>query len=279
MLRTLVKGIKNIREKYIQIVSPKSELTSLQNLNPSGDKASKIDKLFEQEIIAYIEKKYSGIIISEETETFYLTNKDEVEKSSLFFVIDPLDGSRNLDRGIKFSSISLAVGERKLNSDSNEFERISLENIKLAIVIDFHCGSVYSSIKGQGSFKDNTKIDVSNYNEEDKPLISLYAQNSDNIFNDLIYKVVTEFKTRTLGSIALELCLLAEGALDAMLDLRGKSRSVDFAAGMLILQEAGGIFEIIKGNKKNINAIDGYDFIATNSNELLKILRSLFSQE
>jgi myo-inositol-1(or 4)-monophosphatase len=46
-------------------------------------------------------------------------------------------------------------------------------------------------------------------------------------------------RIRALGSVATTLCLLAEGRLDAMLSLH-TVRSVDVAAGALILREAGG---------------------------------------
>jgi myo-inositol-1(or 4)-monophosphatase len=46
-------------------------------------------------------------------------------------------------------------------------------------------------------------------------------------------------RLRTYGSVALSLCLVADGRLDAMLTLR-EVRSVDVAAGQLIVREAGG---------------------------------------
>jgi myo-inositol-1(or 4)-monophosphatase len=46
-------------------------------------------------------------------------------------------------------------------------------------------------------------------------------------------------RLRTFGSVALSLCLVADGRLDAMLTLR-EVRSVDVAAGQLIVREAGG---------------------------------------
>ena len=48
-------------------------------------------------------------------------------------------------------------------------------------------------------------------------------------------------RIRTLGRTALEMALVASGRLDAFVDLRGRMRVVDMAAGKLILEEAGGM--------------------------------------
>ncbi len=46
---------------------------------------------------------------------------------------------------------------------------------------------------------------------------------------------------RHYGANALELCYVAEGLTDAFVDLRGRLRTTDVAAGFLIIKEAGGL--------------------------------------
>ncbi|HEX7483054.1 MAG TPA: inositol monophosphatase family protein, partial [Candidatus Bathyarchaeia archaeon] len=46
---------------------------------------------------------------------------------------------------------------------------------------------------------------------------------------------------RHYGANALEICYVANGLTDAFIDLRGKIRTTDVAAGFLIVKEAGGI--------------------------------------
>jgi len=48
---------------------------------------------------------------------------------------------------------------------------------------------------------------------------------------------------RHLGADAIELCYVADGTIDAFVDIRGKLRTTDMAAAWLILQEAGAIIE------------------------------------
>jgi myo-inositol-1(or 4)-monophosphatase len=46
---------------------------------------------------------------------------------------------------------------------------------------------------------------------------------------------------RHFGANALELCYVADGLTDAFVDIRGKLRTTDVAAGFFILKQAGGI--------------------------------------
>ena len=48
-------------------------------------------------------------------------------------------------------------------------------------------------------------------------------------------------KIRQLGSVALELCYVASGRIDAYVDLRNKIRATDLAAAYLIIKEAGAV--------------------------------------
>ena len=47
--------------------------------------------------------------------------------------------------------------------------------------------------------------------------------------------------TRHFGANALEICYVADGLTDAFIDLRGRIRTTDVAAGFLIIKEAGGV--------------------------------------
>jgi myo-inositol-1(or 4)-monophosphatase len=58
---------------------------------------------------------------------------------------------------------------------------------------------------------------------------------------------------RSFGSASLEICHVASGRLDAYVDLRGMLRALDFAAAMLIVEEAGGIFV-----QRDGRGFDGY---------------------
>jgi myo-inositol-1(or 4)-monophosphatase len=67
------------------------------------------------------------------------------------------------------------------------------------------------------------------------------------------------FTLRILGSAAMDLCKVAQGVLDAR--ILHKPKLVDLAAGVLIVEEAGGRVTDISGNKVTL---DSGSIIATN---------------
>ncbi len=73
-------------------------------------------------------------------------------------------------------------------------------------------------------------------------------------------------RIRTLGSVALELCYVASGRLDAFVDTRDRLRMMDVAAGLLIVKEAGGKVTDGQGNLPNgeLNVIDRVNIVASN---------------
>jgi len=57
--------------------------------------------------------------------------------------------------------------------------------------------------------------------------------------------------TRHFGANALEMAILAQGLMDIFIDLRGKIRIQDIAAGYLLVKEAGGLML-----DENLNPLD-----------------------
>jgi myo-inositol-1(or 4)-monophosphatase len=144
-----------------------------------------------------------------------------------FVHLDPLDGTFNAVKGIPFYSVSIFI---KSNSSS------------IGYVRDLARGISYFAEEGHGAYKESPdecrKMRVSALHSLKDYSVSAYTirPNTGRIvaIGDVVRRI------RTLGSASLELCYLAEGMLDAFLDLRGALRAVDVAAGVLIVREAGG---------------------------------------
>jgi myo-inositol-1(or 4)-monophosphatase len=81
---------------------------------------------------------------------------------------------------------------------------------------------------------------------------------------------------RHLGANALELCFFARGLIDMYIDLRGKIRVTDMAAGYLISKEAGGLLFNPKGEllDSDFSLDNRLSFIAVNNREFLQLLQS-----
>lgn len=192
----------------------------------SGDQTFFIDEVAENIVIEAMEKaalEGTGFtLISEECGIKRLG-----PESNITILLDPLDGSNNAKRGIPYYATSIAAldGER-------------MENLLAGYVIDLPSGKEYWAIRGEGAWCDGEKIRCRGGEEIDMLAFEASAPSRD--IERLFPLLTSARKVRCLGAIALDLALMASGALD-ILAVATPSRSFDYAAGMLILREAGGI--------------------------------------
>lgn len=151
--------------------------------------------------------------------------------SEYIWVIDPLDGTTNFSVGIPVFAIS--VGLQK-NGKS------ILGAVYLPLVKD-----MYTSIKDKGAYKNNQPIKVNQSTSLKDSVIATgfpydRAENQVNNVTEFSNIVTKVRGIRRLGVAAYDLCLLAEGVFSAYWEYGLKPW--DYAAGLLIAQEAGGLY-------------------------------------
>src|SRR3954467_15458794 len=142
--------------------------------------------------------------------------------------IDPIDGSLNAKRRLPFYSLSIAVADGE-----------DMASVSFGYVTNFPTGEEWWASKGGGAFFDGEQIEPAGAGtpleilgvESAHPW--LVAAGADALAATQAHRL------RMIGSIALSLCFVASARFDGMLCLR-PSRSVDAAAGQLIVREAGG---------------------------------------
>jgi myo-inositol-1(or 4)-monophosphatase len=177
--------------------------------------------------------------------------------SEVMFVIDPLDGTSNAVRNIPAYGISVAVADM-----SPEKDFMTVEDIELGFVKNFAIGDVYSAVKGRGATINGEKVikppdvDISNSS------IGAYVYRADMEKMEKLCKTVR--RMRLLGSVAIELCYVADGTYDAFVDIRGNLRIVDISAAKLILEESGGVVtdEHCRNLQGNLNVLERTSIIA-----------------
>ncbi len=151
------------------------------------------------------------------------------------WVIDPLDGTSNFARSLPFFAISIGLMQGK------EF--------LVGVIIDPVNGREFYAIKGGGAFCNGTKLVLPKFSNEYIPMLFLnhgYAETDRAKYKELSKRLASENNILKLGTTALELCYVAEGAADAF--VCSGDEIWDFAAGILIAQEAGCIFTDWQGN-------------------------------
>lgn len=166
------------------------------------------------------------------------------------WIIDPLDGTTNFLRGIPMFCISVALVYR--------------DELKVGVIYDVNRDECFSAYLGGGAFLNNNPISISNTKHLQEAVIATgfpYSTNQLDSLVALLRKILQEVRgVRRLGSAALDLAYTACGRFDAYYELR--INPWDVAAGILIVEEAGGTVSNIFGQKnplysKNILASNG----------------------
>lgn len=202
---------------------------------------------------ALLDRGLSARVISEE-----LGDRVVGEHPEFMLVFDPIDGSTNATCGIPYFCTSLAYTEK---TDIATFDDISM-----AAICDIQ-GNVYSS-DGNGAFLNGRKITGKKPGTRPKPVISVYSYGVPDVPPGLI-KLEKLIIVRALGSIALDMCFVADGTLDGIIDTRGLVSGYDIVASALILKQTGGSLTDLDGRVISEDVkVSGISIIGTRDVEL-----------
>ncbi|HTF99463.1 MAG TPA: inositol monophosphatase family protein [Nitrospirota bacterium] len=204
-----------------------------------GDKTFPVDKWAEDIVITALERAQKA------GEAFTLISEElgvrEFGQGEKIVLVDPIDGSNNAKSGIPFFSTSLALLDgRKLGT------------LAAAYIINLAAGDEFWAVRGKGAYKNGSLITTSA-----SPGITIVAFEASSPSHDIpriMPLLALAKRTRCFGSTALDLAYLASGAMSAFATATA-SRAFDYAAGMLILKEAGGVITDLSGaNLEGIEA-------------------------
>ncbi|KAB2944584.1 MAG: D-fructose 1,6-bisphosphatase [Candidatus Methanoperedens nitroreducens] len=182
-------------------------------------------------------------------------------------VVDPIDGSTNATCGIPFFCTSLAYTDKT--------EIATFDDISMAVICDIQ-GNTYCAEKGKGAFLNEKQMRGKKRGARPKPVVSVYSYGVPHIPEGLI-EFEKSIIVRALGSIALDMCFVADGTLDGLIDTRGLVSGYDIMASALILKESGGTLTDLQGNNLTNNVqVTGLSIAGTKNSELHeKIIRML----
>ncbi|CAH9086890.1 unnamed protein product [Cuscuta europaea] len=162
--------------------------------------------------------------------------------SDYLWCIDPLDGTTNFAHSYPSFAVSVAVLFRGKPAAST--------------VVEFVGGPmcwnnrIYTAAVGRGAFANGQKINVSNTDKvEQSLLVTGFGYDHDGSWaaNMELFKGFTGTSrgVRRLGAAAVDLCHVALGIVEAYWEYRLKPW--DVAAGVLIVEEAGGLVSCMDG--------------------------------
>ena len=231
-----------------------------------GDAMKPVDLAAEKAIVDTL--KHHGVsftLISEESGI----KKFGAAPQGCFITVDPLDGTTNFMHGLPFYACSIAVSREPM-----------LANVYAGTVADLVHDVAYSAFEGKGAYRDGKKIQTSKTSSLDDDAVVGLDLNTHKV-KMLVPKVTALIEKtkhiRHFGANALELCYVANGLTDAFVDLRGKLRTTDVAAGFFILKEAGGIVTTPENQALNVelDPQQTLSFIASGNMKIHKQIISL----
>jgi myo-inositol-1(or 4)-monophosphatase len=134
-------------------------------------------------------------------------------------------------------------------------------------------------VAGKGSYRNGEKIATSKLSSLEEAVIGLdlNTYKVKEVAAQLTNLIGQTKHIRHFGANALELCYVAEGLTDAFVDIRGKLRTTDVAAGFLIVKEAGGIITAPDGQKVDaqLDPKQKLKFVASGNPQIHRLILSL----
>ena len=233
----------------------------MQQLNEFIEIIKKAGEIFKQGFNKNLEIKSKGVkdLVTEydvEVEEFLINKFKKFSEYSIIaeetmqeefnnsIIIDPIDGTTNFAHHIPHCAISVGIYENRLP--------------KYGIVYNPILNELFYAKKEEGAYKNGKKIKVSNQSNFQRSLIATGFPYSGAENKDDLNWVITRLKevlprcqdVRRLGSAALDLCYIAEGKYEGFYEINLKPW--DVSAGILIVEEAGGMISNEYGSEYNL---------------------------
>jgi len=224
-------GLRAAREASEQILQAWERPDKIKiSEKARNDYVTDVDNFVESLLIEHIRKVYPAHSFHCE-ESGYQEGED---KDSLW-VIDPIDGTRNFIQGIPHFCISMAF--------------IQKGKLEHAIIVDPIKNDEFTATRGSGARLNGHRIRVSKRHDLEGSIVSLSSAGLKEY--EKLLEVQQNLKgiigaLRMDGSAALDLAYCAAGRTDA--GWMSGMNQWDVAAGILLVQEAGGLISDMSGN-------------------------------
>lgn len=175
------------------------------------------------------------------------------------WILDPIDGTTNLTHGYPECAVSLGLAARG--------------EIQAGIVYNPFTSQLFTALKGKGAFENGRPIHTTSVQTLEESLIEIgtspYNKKSASVLFDTVRRIFLEVQDiRRCGSAAMALCNVAKGIAEAYFE--PVLNPWDYAAGSLILSEAGGLSTDMGGRPLAFSAPSS--FLAANGEAVHGIL-------
>ncbi|MET1124051.1 MAG: inositol monophosphatase family protein [Archaeoglobaceae archaeon] len=232
--------VKNVRRALSSL--PFESRRVEVGMGKDGTPTKLVDSVAERAALEVL-KKENVTVVSEEAGI--------VGEGDIFVALDPIDGTFNAERGIPLYSVSLCF------SNGERFGEAFF-----GYVYNLATGDEYYA--SQRAFWNGREVSVSDE-------VSLNC-------NAIFYyptKLMPFKRTRIFGCASLELCFVATGVFDCFIDVRNMLRIFDAAAGLFVIERAGGVVSDVEGRSlysKRFSMEERLNIVAANPELHAKLL-------
>lgn len=252
----MIEDIMNIVRKAGDIMSDRENLIvkskgTRENLATSAD--YKVERFLKKELTELLPG------------SSFLGEEDGREGEGRYgWIADPIDGTANYARDLRVSTVSVALTDNGIPVTG--------------LVYQPYTGEMFHAEKGKGAFSGNKKLTVSDRRLENSMFCTSWSaykkERAEMCFriSERMFPLCEDI--RRFGTAAYEMCLLAEGKIDIYYE--ASLQPWDFAAGALIVREAGGFVGSVNGNEGYGRE---YPIIASNSKDSFEFLRNTVCEE
>lgn len=211
-----------------------AEKTKLTEKTNHQDLVTQYDVLVQEFLIKKLKEIYPDHGFLGEEATADLNLKD------YNFIIDPIDGTTNFIHGLMLSAISIGIAYKN-------------QDIIAGLILNPYNNELFTAEINKGAFLNSKPINVSERSFKEAT-IGFGVSPYNRVFLDKTYQVVKDCmqecrETRRMGSAALDLAYVACGRFDGFFEFQ--LFPWDFAAGYILIKEAGGVVSDFNGNQPN----------------------------
>ena len=235
---TLIECIEDSLDLILDSSKKKIKISD-KNQIKGDNPVTEIDINSQKLIVSKIKKRFPDHeILGEEGK------EDEIVESDYLWIIDPIDGTTNYIHSFPVYAVSIALKVKGL--------------LEVAVIYDPSRQELFTAMRGKGSQLDGRKIRVSKQNTLEGALLGTgfpFRQRND--WLNVYLEIFSEFSQkaggiRRPGAAALDLAYVAAGRLDGFWEFG--LRPWDIAAGILLIQESGGLFSNLIPNQDMIES-------------------------
>ena len=204
---------------------------STADYKADGSIVTEADLALQQTLARLLQQRYPDVLmLGEEHEQQAQT--DIIDGDNDYWCVDPLDGTTNFHATLPLFSVSLGL--------------VSGGQPVLGIVYDPNRREFFGAIRGQGFWIDGECVERPRQPTRLEDCIAFidFKRLPDTISTSLVQQ--TPYKSqRNIGTCALEWAWLAAGRVNLV--LHGRERLWDYAAGVLLVDESGGLARTFEG--------------------------------